>query len=679
MAGGPDRWPAFVGQVVADLKLAAVCLAMLTLFRAILIGLFHDQMSPDSGVADLLLAMLIGVRFDVRISSMVVAPSLLLSLACLFVDAGGAARRVRRFTLTLFLVVTVFICAIDIAYFGEYHDQFNHWVLGAVFDDLGAVVITAWKEYPVVWGLLGLSVVSVLLVYGARWWVMRRAAGPGLIQRLTARQSVRVLALLLLIVAYAFAARGSVTNRPVQQKDAAVTRDTFLNRTVLDPYSALRYAIVDHLSLSSASGLNVYLPDGDIHAAARLVAGDGREIRTLDDALRHVAAGPKGTPPRHIFVLVMESYDAWPMLEQYGSLGLCEKLKQLGERGIVVPAFLPVSTGTMVSFAPLITGLADPGVMTNYQPSARKPYASSIAPIFKRLGYETNVFYSGYLSWQRIGDFCTDQGFDHVYGGGDIGSWVHTNEWGVDNGDLLDFAAKTIDNDRPSFNIILTTTFHPPYDIDVYAKGFPLREVPAPLREMFEGSNISLEELGHLWYSDQCIGRFAEQVAAKFTDPVIAVTGDHWSRRFIGAHPTLYERSSVPLVLYGPRVLDGVQRPEPVAGSHLDIVPTLIELAAPRGFDYHAIGRDLLVPRNNPLGFGRAHVIGPNFIMDTQDGGEIEAIPGTTLPTPPPDRDGLLRRHAAVQAMAWWRIMRGNELPDAAVYPVSANVSYPPR
>ncbi len=662
--GKVDHWPRFVEQIAQDLKLAAMCLAALTVFRAILIGVFYDQMSPDSGGGDLLLAMLNGVRFDLRITALAIAPTLVLSLACLFVDATRTARRVRWATLSLFLIATLIIGVIDIAYFGEYHDQFNHWILGVVFDDFGAVVQTAWKQYPILWGVLGLSVIAVTLVYGAGRWVMRRVTEPGLLERITQAQAARIFTLVLLVACYVCAVRGSVTNRPMQEKDAAVTRDTFLNRTVVNPYTALRYAIKNYLHLSSASGLDVYLPDGDIRAAARLIAGDDRTIHTIDDALRHIAAGPKGTPPRHIFLLVMESYDAWPTLEQYGSLGLSENIKQLGRDGVLVRAFLPASTGTMVSFAPIITGLADPGVMTNYQASARKPYASSIASIFKRLGYETNVFYSGYPSWQRIGDFCTDQGFDHVYSGADMGSWVQTNEWGVDDEDVLDYAVKTLDDDRPSFNVILTTTFHPPYDIDVYGKGFPLREMPASLSKKFAGTNISLPELGHLWYSDQCIGRFARQVTGKFTDPIIAATGDHWSRRFIAARPTLYERSSVPMMLYGPRVLDGVQRPEAIVGSHLDICPTLIELAAPRGFEYHAIGRDMLAPRQDPLGFSRAYVIGPNFIMDTDRQQVIKPIPGRALPSPLPNRDDLLRRHAAVQALAWWRIMRGTDLPD---------------
>jgi sulfatase-like protein len=662
--GKADHWPRFVEQVVQDLRLVTVCMAALTVFRGILIGTFHSQMSPDIGGGDLLLAMLNGMRFDLRITALVVAPSLTLSLACLWVDATRAARRVRWATLTLFLVVTLVVGLIDIVYFGEYHDQFNHWVLGVVFDDLGAVLETAWKQYPIVWGALGLGVAAMILVYGAGLWVMRRAEKPGLLERITRAQSTRVLALLLLVIFYVCAVRGSASNRSLQEKDAAVTRDTILNRTVVNPYTALRYAVKNYLHLTSAAGLDVYLPDGDIRAAARLVAGDDRKIRTIDDALRHTAAGPKGTPPRHIFLLVMESYDAWPTLKRYEPLGLSANIKRLGGQGVLVRAFLPASTGTMASFSPIITGLADPGVMINYQPTARRPYATSIAPIFKSLGYETNVFYSGYPSWQRIGDFCIDQGFDNVYSGADMGSWVDSNEWGVDDEDLLNYVVKNLDDDRPSFNLILTTTFHPPYDIRVYDKGFPLREVPAPLRKKFADTNISLPELGHLWYSDQCVGRFAKQVTEKFKDPIIAATGDHWSRRFIGARPSLYERSAVPLMLYGPSVLDGIQYPEAMAGSHLDICPTLIELAAPRGFEYHAMGRDMLAPRRHPLGFGRVRVIGPDFIMDTDGRHVFKRIPGRALPSPRPDRNELLRRHSAVQALAWWRIMQGTELPD---------------
>jgi len=57
----------------------------------------------------------------------------------------------------------------------------------------------------------------------------------------------------------------------------------------------------------------------------------------------------------------------------------------------------------------------------------------------------------------------------------------------------------------------------------------------------------------------------------------------------------------------------------------------------------------------------------------------IKPIPGGKLPSPLPDRDDLLRRHAAVQALSWWRIMRGKELPDASTPAAEVTVTHRSR
>jgi hypothetical protein len=90
------------------------------------------------------------------------------------------------------------------------------------------------------------------------------------------------------------------------------------------------------------------------------------------------------------------------------------RLAALGSEGIYTDAFLSAGDGTMPSLSTLISGLPEVGVHVNYQPAAKQPFPTATAPIFKRLGYRTRFFYSGYLSWQRLGDFCREQGFDEV-------------------------------------------------------------------------------------------------------------------------------------------------------------------------------------------------------------------------------------------------------------------------
>ena len=312
----------------------------------------------------------------------------------------------------------------------------------------------------------------------------------------------------------------------------------------------------------------------------------------------------------------------------------------------------------MASVVCVTTGLANPGVRTNFRKSARTPYPFSLAEQFKRLGYRTRFFYGNSLSCHSLGDFCRNQGFEEVYGRAHVGYWKSGNAWGADDEHLFDLVVEKVDDDRPSLNVILTTTYHPPYDVDVYGKGYPVREVPEELRAVSDGG-VDLKVLGHRWYSDVCLGEFVERMEKKLSSPLFAITGDHYGRRHVRSKPDYFERSAVPLVLYGPEVLKGLRLPEDAAGSHLDIAATVIELAAPAGFPYYSAGENLLAPRRWPYGMGSGQAIAAGFMVEIGDELTVHPVPHRKLPAELPDLEEIKRLHDAIHAVAWWRIMRG--------------------
>ena len=148
--------------------------------------------------------------------------------------------------------------------------------------------------------------------------------------------------------------------------------------------------------------------------------------------------------PRQIFLVVMESYDAWPLMEQYASLGLTRELAYTRPRGIMGPAFCLPPTARATSLPRSSPACLMRTWSRTTSESSRTAYPSSIAESFKRMGYSTRFFYGGYLSWQKIGDFVTAQGFEEVYGAAHIGSWASHNEWGVEDEALFDFIVKTV-------------------------------------------------------------------------------------------------------------------------------------------------------------------------------------------------------------------------------------------
>lgn len=653
-------WISFVDQTARNLTFWLIGVALLAAFRLVMIFAFRERMGPGSGAGQIVAALVNGLRFDGQVVFYWGIVPFLFSSASGVARAEQWSETARRVFLFLFLASSIPLCAVTIAYFREFDDQFNHFLLGVIYDDFTAVLITIWKEYPVVLIVL----VIPLAVFTLYRLSLRTIAAVRLPESAVARLpgGVRILLIVLLLLFLTIVSRGSFGRRPLQTKDIAITADPFLNKIVLNPFRALYGSVQDYRVMTSPGGIHVLLPDGDIRKAVRNVLGRPFHGDELSPLLVRRAPGADNAP-RHLFLVLMESYSAWPLFPPYRSLGMAREMERLGRTGLLATHFLSGGTGTMTSLAPLLAGLADPVVKINYQPSSRKPYPTSIAPIFRKLGYRTRFFYGGHLSWERIGDFARGQGFDEVHGGGMMEGRGKGNEWGVEDKTLFDYVLRTVGDDSPSFNVVLSGSNHPPYDVDPFSEGFPLREIPGDLTGIWDGS-ISVREIGHFWYSDRCLGRFVDAAETALPKALFAVTSDHCGRRFLHGRPTLAERSMVPFLLHGSQALGIGSLPVLRFGSHLDIPATLVELAAPAGFRYNALGRNLLAPGEPDAAFGSGFAVGRDFVAAFGARPIREPLDGNVPPAGgEPDLPALLRRSDDVRAISWWMVMKGDRLP----------------
>ncbi len=651
----------FLYHFLRSIKQWFLFMFYLTVFRLAFIYVFKGEMDQASSMADVALVALNGMRFDMVIATYILLIPFLLSIAPRFLKLQRAADRGEEIFGRGFIVLTAVAWIFTFVYFKEYDQQFSYYVFNLYYDDTKAILLPIWAGYHPLVVLLVISVLSWAMIV---LWKKVLSAGSAITGKLAGKEfsplTKFIVALASLPVIF-FASRGTFDARPIQPQDIGVVADTFLTKAVLNPYFSLLYAVQDHITQNGSTGLKTYIPDGDIGRAVREMYPSSNDPNNLDAYLEKHAKGPKGTPPRHIFLVEMESYDAWAMLPRYASLGLATQLSALGKEGIWFNRFLPSGSGTSEAFCALITGLPYPELKVNYQATAQKPYPSSLFAAFKRLGYRTRLFYGGYLTWQRFGDFAKDQGVDEVYGAPSMNKGLVTHEWGVEDKYLFDFVEKTVTDDRPSFNFILTTSDHPPFDVDVRAAGFPLKKIPADLASAYDGS-LNLNKLGHFWYADKCLGSFARSMEKKLTRPLFAFTGDHFSRRFFDAKPTFYERSSVPFILYGKDVLKNIHAPKNAVGSQIDIGATLLELTAPKGFIYYSAGQDLLVPRKNPVGIGWWRMIGPDYLFDIPTG-KFHPLPDRELPKDLPKAAYLKKIFYDMHGIGWWRVKMGPELP----------------
>jgi phosphoglycerol transferase MdoB-like AlkP superfamily enzyme len=627
-------------------------------FRVLMLVVFRREMAPESGAGDVLKCLASGLPYDISMASYAVAPVMAASLISFYVPLGKWLPRLRWVVATLLTVVCVLTFITDVGYFQEYHDQFNHWIFGLIFDDRQAIAATIWKSYPIVW----LVVLAVGLIAGLLWSGSRAGARVlrmipfGRVRMAGPAWSLLPVAVFAMLI---FGMRGSFGARPVQVTAFATTQDEFLNKLVLNPFCAFKRAVNDHKVRGNARGLAAILPGGDVRGAANALYPKAAAGANLDEHLVHTAAGSPVIPPKHVFVIVEESYDTWGMQPENRDLQLNERLSALARSGMMADALVSGGDHTIASLSALISGTIDTGVNVNYQPLPKKGLPIAPAAIFKKLGYRTRFFYPGFKSWQRIGDFCREQGFDEVYSAVEIAPELPHTEWGVPDEKLFGFA-QSLTSDQPTFNVFMTISYHSPFTVDVEAKGFPR----AALAKQFAEHGFNDEQirvLAHLWYADKCLGDFVAAAEKNFPRSLFAITGDHWSRREFKKRSSLLIQRTVPFVLYGPEVLSGLARPSPFIGSHLDVMPTLIELCAPRGFTYHSFGRNMFDSSTTAAGYGNNAVVTPQKVIDVLSHSQVQDYNGQTLANGPED-DALRLRYQQLGALNWWRVMKGPDL-----------------
>src|SRR2546426_7223674 len=154
------RWHDFAVQVQKDAKLWTFLLALLVAVRGALVAAHLGQLDSATDAGVLLAAFASGVRYDYQVATWVTLPALLMSVVGSSTAWTDLADRVRFCLGAVAVALSVVIGGIDIGYIGEYGNQFDHFLLGVVFDDFRAIVTTIWASYPVVWGIMGMAVVG---------------------------------------------------------------------------------------------------------------------------------------------------------------------------------------------------------------------------------------------------------------------------------------------------------------------------------------------------------------------------------------------------------------------------------------------------------------------------------------------------------------------------------------
>lgn len=628
---------------------------LLCIYRIIFIGGMHEYIAVDSDFSLIFTAIYSGAKLSLQTAG-VLTLCMLISLV-----AEGFSKRLRWFRqvcsfCVLFITTLLFIARFP--FYQQFHSGFNQMIFTAMHEDVYALFISLIEEFH-----LPLKLCIVVLLVCVLNYIFNKFIDKkwGFFKWSKLKSKYRLIILLIgvyLLATLSLYGGGWSWKSGVNWENAGVTNDTFLNESILDDYQAIYRAYANQMRMEACNGLS-FSAQNVRDLAKSLTNKDGGN--DLSIYLAKEATGAKIEKPKHIFVIVSESYANWPLLDKYSNLHIADNMKKIiaEDDTIYTSHMLPSGSSTVGALMTMVTGMANSNLYLTTMPEAlANPYITATAPQMKNLGYETSFWYAGPATWENIQEFTLAQGFDNFYSRGNIDPNATGSVWGADDEYLYDAIFKQIDDNKMTFSVILNTSNHSPFNIDLEKEGFDVSKVIEGLPDKEKNNQELIKELGHFWYADKMASDFINKVKAKYPDSLFIFVGDHADRYNIDKVPTMYERYSVPLIITG----KGIQKdllPEDMAGSQIDIMPTVIDLIAPEGFTYYSVGKSL---SENKLGQSYAFWITADAIGNTDD---LVEKPQYFNREVLPDRTVLENYINGVRAISWWLGKYGTIIDEA--------------
>ena len=655
--------------IYRGLKVFLYYLSVLSLCRLIFCLVLHEYWGLDTGWQDLLQTLWLGSRLSIQTAGILalftaVPAGLITILSRLW------GRRLESLLSGIVLTITSILFVASFPYYGQFHSRFHQLLFNAGNDDMYALFISLVQEFNLPLRLTGALLLAFCLWRGLKYFLAWRDTSPRSTYSLYTKPSRGksigkgvAVALVLYVLGRLIVFGGSWGwETALEWENVGVTKDSFMNEAILDDYQAIYRGYRMNNRMLACNGLNFTAEQ--IQQLAGELAGRSADSNNLDDYLRREAQGAQVAKPKQIFLIVSESYANWPLLDKYSQLHIADGMKGIiaGEDADYCNAMLPNGASTISAMTGVTTGLADANLyLTTMPESFKQPYITAIAPQMEKLGYTTNFWYAGPATWERIGAFTEAQGFQHFYGRGDMPEEAEGSVWGCDDEYLYAQVLQRVSPDTSSFNVILNVSNHSPYTVDVAAKGFDADKLRQALPPEAAKDDWLVNELGHYWYADRELAGFVKNLKEKYPECLVLIVGDHADRYNIDKQPSMYERYVVPFVVTGAGVHKGTLLPDS-AGSQIDIGPTLIEMVAPKGFAYYAIGSSLT--RSNRQGVNYGFWITRDF-MGEADRIPLEPVQIEGSQGRPINEPALQHYIDAVRSISWWRPKYGPVLDEA--------------
>ena len=532
--------------------------------------------------------------------------------------------RIKQVFYSIATVLLTFLFLGRIPFYKIFNSSYNAMLINGKNDDIGAIINTAISEYNALMYIVGAVVLSAALC----WFLVRFLAWgtkkysdyvgndlsssnqlnvsdqlsgseqiscPTWYPKTKKTQWMTGIGLTVVIgilgLFFRFGGAFNYTNS-INWESAARLSSNLLNETILDDVQAL-YRVKS--IAKRADELEVInLTPQELSEKISAIGGKFNGKDFDGSFTRTITTQRLAEQPQSINLVLGESYGLWPFLTEYNEPGayLVEQGRKYAAspQAMSTQLALAQGTGTMPAINGLLTGMPDTGLYPNYEgESFKQPYGLGIGSVMKKLGYKTVFWYGGFSTWQNVKNFALSQGFDEFHDASEMPS-DESNAWGVADKDMFKAISAYMEQHRGEkiLNVIMTTSNHPPYSVNVAKEGYDVNKVKGHLPDTIAETDKQLNEMGHIWYADHVMGEFISKEEQVDPTALFVITGDHSERFTFAREEGPKVASTIPIIFYGQGIKKEWLSPD-TFGMSIQIIPTLAELVGRTGQTYEAM------------------------------------------------------------------------------------------
>ncbi|MDO8827445.1 MAG: LTA synthase family protein [Methylophaga sp.] len=566
-----SRFKHFFGPYQVFINLLLAGLFILSFSR---LGLVIWQSERVSAASDLTTILLQGVRADLIIMGMLLAPLALLMPILVNRLGWKLWQNLVLIWGVITIVIISFMEASTPAFIMQYDLRPNRLFV-EYLQYPKEVFATLWQGFrlPLFIGItLTILFGSVAVLLLKRWLADYQLNWP--VWKLWLTWPILVIILFLMI-------RSSIGHRPANPASFALTPDAMVNSLILNSAWSVYFAIYNMQHESNAADVYGTMSDAEIMAELHenypwITADSEKQFPTLNARQATV----QRDKPLNLVIILQESMGATFVKSLGGEHAVTPELERLKNKGWWFEQLYATGTRSVRGIEAVVSGYLPTPARSVVKLSLSQQNFFTIADLLKQKGYFTEFIYGGESHFDNMASFFIGNGFESIIDQHDYANPVFKGSWGASDEDLLNKAHQQIqqmhDQGQPYFSLVFTSSNHSPYE-------FPdgRIELDNPVKQ---------SQTNAVKYADYALGQFFDKAMQSdyWQDTLFLVIADH-DLNVYGDALVPIERFQIPGLILG---ADIQPRNISTVASQIDMAPTLLSLMGISA-ETPMIGRDL--------------------------------------------------------------------------------------